>query len=851
MGRNRRTSALLMTLLWLGSGSSFEVWARSQTGDSEASRSKQGPLTAKSGLLDLLIDPDQGRVWLQLPADIGSSGEIGTFIYAEGLTGGLGSNPIGLDRGELGPTRLIHLRRMGDRVLMIEPNLRFRAEEGTGGEAHAVATSFARSVLWAGRVDADRQPGSELVDLTDFLIRDSHDISSRLRVSGQGKFELDEARSVVDIDATHVFPDNIEFEALLTYRFEPGTTADQSLPGSHVMETTPDPRSVSLAVHQSLIRLPEDGYRPRSYDPRTGAIWIEYADYSAGLDDTIERRRVVRHRLQKSDPAAERSQALEPIVYYIDPAIPEPMRSAVIDGVRWWEEAFAEAGFDGGFRVELLPDGVHPLDVRYNVVEWVHRSTRGWSYGGGIVDPRTGERLKGHVRLGSLRVRQDRLLFEGLAGTEKTGSGEPDDPVQLALARIRQLAAHEVGHTIGLDHNFAASTYGRASVMDYPAPLITIDDEGSLNFDDAYGVGVGAWDKHAIRYLYSEFPPGADEEARLNDIALEGIDRGYVFLTDHDARPPGAAEPLANLWDNGDDPIRQLDLEMDIRRVGLSRFGEENVKVGQPLALLEEVLVPLYLHHRYQLAAAVKVVGGAHYRYAIRGDGQTPMLPIDPEVQRRALDSILATISPAVLDLPDSVLEQFPPRPAGYEVNREQFVSQTAPTFDPLGAAATAADMAIGGLLQAERAARLVDFHRRDPQFPDFGEILDALYDAIFDTPATSDRIRAIAQRVQSVFVSRLAELAVNAEATPAVRASAEATLSRILTAARSDPSGSDPASIHRLYLARTIERFMARPAPNQPEAVASPLNPPGQPIGAAMLASRAAGCSRSPLPSW
>ncbi len=834
--------------------------AAAATDEAKSGEAKRGPLEKKEGLLTLHFDRSAGRIWLEIPSETGPSetgpsGDptraIGTYLFSEGLTGGLGSNPVGLDRGELSPTRLVELRRMGNRLLMIQPNLRYRAEEGSIEERHAVGTSFAQSILWAGEIDSTRLEGRDLVDLTSFLIRDSHDITIRLRASGQGTFKLDESRSVVDLDSSHVFPDNLELEALLTYQFEPPSSGDDIYPGGHVIEAAASPTSVTLIVHQSLIRLPDDGYQPRPFDPRTGALAIEFADYSAALDDTIKRRWIIRHRLQKSDPGAAQSKAVEPIVYYIDPAIPEPMRSAVFDGVRWWTRAFEAAGFEDGFRVELLPEGAHPLDVRYNVVEWVHRSTRGWSYGGGIVDPRTGERLKGHVRLGSLRVRQDRLLFEGLAGTDQTGTGRPDDPVELALGRIRQLAAHEVGHTLGFDHNFATSTYGRASVMDYPAPLVTVSSDNALDFSQAYGVGVGEWDLQAVRYSYSQFPPGTDEGRELEAIARDGLDRGLVFLTDHDARPAGAAEPLANLWDNGSDPVAQLELEMEVRRIALAGFGQRNVAPGEPLALLEEVLVPLYFHHRYQLAATVKVIGGAQYRYAIRGDGQVPIRPIDAAEQRRALSAVLATISPEALDIPESILSQIPPRPAGYQINREQFAGQSAPVFDALGAAATAADMAIGALVQYERAARMVDYHRRDSQQPDFSEVLEELRLQAFGSIDSNERHQAIRQRVQSVVVANLIEVSENERASSAVRSRAEAELRQILDLTQGSEGGHTIDSAHRAFLARTIERALERPAQSRTEPVSSPAVPPGQPIGATTLAIDPNGCGWSQIRSW
>jgi hypothetical protein len=452
--------------------------------------------------------------------------------------------------------------------------------------------------------------------------------------------------------------------------------------------------------------------------------------------------------------------------------------------------------------------------------------------------------VKGHVRLGSLRVRQDRLLFEGLAGTDRTGSGTPDDPVELALARIRQLAAHEVGHTLGLTHNFAASTYGRASVMDYPAPLVVVDETGDLDFSRAYDTGVGAWDLHTIRYAHAETPAGIGEEAFLDEIVVAGLDRGLLFITDQDARPPGAAHPLANLWDNGADPAAQLVEEMRVRRIALDRFGEENVAPGRPLALLQEVLATVYFHHRYQLEAAVKLIGGIDYAYSLRGDGQPAVRPIAGNRQRQALDIVLQTLSPAELDIAEPTLELLMPRPFGYGPNREMFGNRTAPAFDALGAAATAADMTIQGLLQPERAARLVDLHRRDSTLPGFSEVLAALTAKIFGAAADTARLLEIQRVVGDVLVERLVALAADGSAAPEVRSRTEAELVNIAALLAQRPAVSATAQSHEQYLVRAIERFLDRTEKDERGGVVALSLPPGSPIGQGFVLDDRLGCS-------
>ena len=767
-------------------------------------------LERMEGLLTVYLDRMQGQVWLQLPP--APAGEDGwSSIYLEGLASGLGSNPVGLDRSQLGDSRLVTLRRLGGRVLVEEQNLGYRALSDDTAEQRAVRESFATSVLWAGEVAAADPDGTVLVDFTSFVVRDAHDAITTLELTDQGSFHLAEDRSVLDPEALMVFPDNLEFEALLTLA--------GSKPGDQVRATAPTPTAVTLRQHHSLIRLPDDGYTPRRFDPRAGSFAVEFKDYAVPLDESMETRWIVRHRLGKKDA----------IVYHVDRGVPEPVRSALLDGAAWWEEAFAAAGFPGSFKVKLLPEGAHPLDVRYNVIQWVHRATRGWSYGGGILDPRTGEMIKGHVLLGSLRVRQDRLLFEGLAGTGQTGTGAADDPVELALARIRQLSAHEVGHTLGLAHNFAASTYGRASVMDYPAPLVTPARDGGLDFSEAYAVGAGEWDIFAIRYAYME----ADDDS-LQELVREGLETGLLFLTDADARPAGAAEPRASLWDNGDDPVAALQQSLAVRRIALDRFGEDAVAPGRPLAYVQEVLAPVYFHHRFQMDAAVKVIGGLYSSYGVRGDGQPPARRVDPLDQRRALEVLVGILDPVSLDIPESVLAIMTPRPGRFGRNRELFKGNSDPVFDPLAAAAAAADQVVKALLQPQRAQRLVDFNRRDTEQPGLEAVLGALAKvALAEKPAEPVRHAELRRVAGRTVVDGFLALARALEATAAVRGRVAVTLREMALYLAENKGISSAERGHREVLVADIQRYLERPAATATPAAPAPDLPPGSPIGA------------------
>ena len=643
-----------------------------------------------TGFFDFYYEPSSDKILLEVDKiDY-------EFLYVPSLSSGIGSNDIGLDRGQLGRERIVKFIKRGNKLLLIEPNSYYRSSSNNQNEIKSIEQAFAKSILYGFEIK-DHQNNIFTIDFTPFLLEDRHGVAERLRRTGQGNYSVNKSSSAIELSNTKGFPNNIEFESLLTF--------SGKSEGKWIQSVAPDSNNVTVIQHHSFVKLPDNNYKPRSFDPRSGAISVSYMDYSSPIDEKILKKNIIRHRLEKKFPENEKSEAIRPIVYYLDPGTPEPIRSALIDGAMWWNEAFESIGFIDAFQVKILPENADPMDCRYNVIQWVHRSTRGWSYGSNVSDPRTGEIIKGHVSLGSLRVRQDYLIAQSLIQNPYLEENKKK-VLEMSLARIRQLSAHEVGHTLGFAHNFSSSTKQRSSVMDYPHPLIKIKDD-KINLDSAYAVGIGDWDKISVAYSYSEFKENQNEKNELNKILDKSYDDGYRFITDYDARSVGGAHVNAHLWDNSEDVTSGLDEIIKIRQKAIINFSENNISVGSTYSELEDAFVPIYFLHRYQTEAVVKLIGGLDYNYSLVGDGQLVVKTLDHETQLNALKSVLSTLDENFLTIPTEKLKLFPPRAYGFPRTRESFNSQMGVAFDPISAASTSSDMTLSLLLNHERLNRV------------------------------------------------------------------------------------------------------------------------------------------------
>jgi hypothetical protein len=776
-------------------------------------------LVKYEGFFDFYYDIKTDKIYLEVE-NLNSD-----FLYISSLATGIGSNDIGLDRGQLGSERLVSFQKSGNKLLLIQPNLSFRAITKNKAEENSIKEAFAKSVIYGFKI-LETNDDKYLVDFTSFLMQDKHGVADRLKLAKQGVYKIDKTKSAIELNHTKSFPKNSEFEALLTFSGKP--TGNLITSG-----VSPDPSLVSVVQHHSFIELPDNEYKPREFDPRSGALAISFMDYATPVEDEITKKYITRHRLEKIDPNLEYSEAKEPIIYYLDPGTPEPVRSALIEGASWWNEAYEAIGFKNAFQVKILPDDADPMDCRYNVIQWVHRSTRGWSYGASVVDPRTGEIIKGHVSLGSLRIRQDFLIAQALLSKPFVDDNNNDPMLKMAIARIRQLSAHEVGHTIGFAHNFAASTNNRSSVMDYPHPLIKITND-EIDLSEAYAVGIGDWDKVSVAYSYSEFN-SENEKNELNNILDNAYNDGLRFITDSDARAKSGAHANAHLWDNENDVVKGLDNILAVRDKAINDFSKFNIKSYETYSKLEDVFVPLYFLHRYQTEAVVKLIAGLDYNYATRDDNQTLVEDVSFNRQNKALLSLLKTIDVKNLAIPKSKLKLFPPRAYNYPRTRESFKSMTGVSFDPFSAVSTASEMSLSLLLSPERMNRLVvqsSLYNASSKNMNLSHLLTTLTSNTFKTQynqsdeATNKYFFENQQVINNNYLKFLLNLASNKKSFFHVKSKANKEIRSIATFLSSKKN----KNIYSSEYLRTINKFNTKP--ELFELKSSPKIPDGSPIG-------------------
>ncbi|MGA9270262.1 MAG: zinc-dependent metalloprotease [Lutimonas sp.] len=763
------------------------------------------------GFFDFRYQKSTGKVWLVIE-DLDRE-----FLYVNALSQGLGSNDIGLDRGQLNKGVVVKFIRSGEKLLLIQPNQTFRAITENEKEKQSIEEAFAKSVLYGFKIQ-ETQGSSYLIEITDFLVRDAHGVAQRLKSKGQGSYKMDASRSGLNLNRTRAFPKNVEFDAILTFTGHPE--------GAEIKSVAPDASSITAFQHHSFVELPDDKYKPRVYDPRSGSNALDFMDYATPVNEPIGKKWIYRHRLEKKDPTAAQSEAIEPIIYYLDPGTPEPVRSALLEGASWWNQAFETAGFIDAFQVRMLPEDADPLDLRYNVIQWVHRSTRGWSYGMSIRDPRTGEIIKGHVSLGSLRIRQDFMIAQALKAPYKSGEESDDFALEMALARIRQLSAHEVGHTLGFSHNFAASTVNRSSVMDYPHPWIKAKG-GELDFSEAYAVGIGDWDKVAVTYAYGEF--SGDEETELRNLLDQAFEQGHRYVTDADARPAGSSNVYAHLWDNGNDIVEELENVMKVREIGISNFSADNIRIDEPYSVLEDVFVPLYFYHRYQTEAVSKLIAGKEYGYRVRNGKQGPAKVLDSKEQERALEALMTTIDAEQLAIPKDKQNLFLPRTFGYPRSRESFKSKLGVDFDPFSAASTASRMTLSFILHPERASRLMAQKAMDKDQLGLEDVLEKLIDNTFSKEHKDPYLSEIQNHINEQLLETMYDLVASKSSYKGARALVADRLRSLSDELFSKDGSSAQKAINR-YNSQEIIRFLKNPG--EWEVKKAPRIPDGSPIG-------------------
>ncbi len=759
------------------------------------------------GFMNYTYNDDSGKVILEID-------KLDTeFLYINSLSRGVGNNDLGLDRGQLGNSRIVYFTKRGNKILLIQPNLRYVSNSSNELENKAVEEAFARSVLFGFEI-VEKSENSHKIDLTPFLINDAHGVSQRLRYSNSGSYSLNKSMSAIDLERTKAFPENIEFDVLLTFTGNPS--------GNLVRSVTPTASNLTVNQHHSFVKLPDNNYKKRKFDPRTGSNPFIVYDYSTPIDEKLEQRYIVRHRLNKKNPNDEISEPIEPIVYYIDNGTPEPVKTALIEGGNWWNQAFEAAGYKDAFRIEVLPENADPMDVRYNLIQWIHRSTRGWSYGANIVDPRTGEIIKGQVSLGSLRVRQDYMILSGLV--DNPNNIENKSLIEkTSLDRIRQLSAHEIGHTLGFAHNYISSANNRSSVMDYPHPKIDLID-GKINIDNAYSKNIGDWDKVSVNYAYRDFSNLKNEDVELNNIIEEAVSNGLYFLSDSDSRPVGSANPFSHLWDNGEFPYQELNKLLKVRELALKNIDLDNLVDGEPYDRIEDILVPIYMLHRYQIEAAAKAIGGVDYLYFVKNKSNDKVKFVDSKLQRESLKSLLDVLKPNNLVLPNNLIDILSPRSFRNPRTRENFATNTGVAFDYINTSSSIINHTFTFLLNPERINRVNQQNMFGANILKLDSYLLTISNSIFSNQKMNSYESAVNKNTSSLYLDHLFLAFNNAKTNDLSKSDIHTSILKIKK--KLDADSNDFNS----FLLNKIKDFL-----NNPEKYVPVVNtkiPDGSPIG-------------------
>jgi hypothetical protein len=763
--------------------------------------------TDYQGFMDFSYNDDSGKIILEI------DNLDNEFLYINSLSRGVGNNDLGLDRGQLGNSRIVYFTKRGNKILLIQPNLRYISNSSNELENKAVEEAFARSVLFGFEI-VEKSTDSYKIDLTPFLLNDAHGVSQRLRFSNSGSYSLNKSMSAVDLERTKAFPNNIEFDVLLTFTGNPS--------GSLVRSVTPTASNLTVNQHHSFVKLPDDNYNKRKFDPRSGSNPFIVYDYSTPIDEKLEQRFIVRHRLNKKNPNDEMSEPVEPIIYYIDNGTPEPVKTALIEGGNWWNQAFESAGYKNAFRIEVLPEDADPMDVRYNLIQWIHRSTRGWSYGASIVDPRTGEIIKGQVSLGSLRVRQDYMILSGLVDNPNDIQNKSLIK-KTSLDRIRQLSAHEIGHTLGFAHNYISSANNRSSVMDYPHPKIDLVD-GKISIADAYSENIGDWDKVSVEYAYRDFPNTKNENNELDKIINEAQKNSLYFLSDSDSRPVGSANPFSHLWDNGELPYKELNKLLKVRDLALKNIDLDNLVDGEPYDRIEDILVPIYMLHRYQIEAAAKAIGGVDYLYFVKNNNNDKVKFVDSKLQRKSLESLLSVLKPKNLVLPNNLFDILSPRSFRNPRTRENFVSNTGVTFDYINTSSSLINHTLTFLLNPERINRINQQNIFGDDILTLENYLAEISKSIFDNKKLNTYEESVNKNTSSLYLDHLFMAFNNSRTNDLSKSIILASIMDTMNNLSTNPNN------YNRFLINKIDGFLSNP--DQYKPIEKTKIPDGSPIG-------------------